>query len=497
VFKTPAEKMRRWRRDPVFYVRDRFGVEPDAWQADALMAVGAGDIIRFRLALKACAGPGKTAVLAWIGWWFLTCFSEPNYHPKGAAISESWDNLKDNLWAEMQHWRLMDPFLTAQFEWTKKRIFHREYPDTWFISARSWKKTATPEEQGSALSGLHAKFVLILIDESGRIPVALMQRGEQALQAVPDDGFALMVQAGNPTSTDGMLYAACTEFADRWKVITITGDPDDPKRSPRINIDNARQLIKDWGRDNPWLMSYLLGQFPPSALNTLLGLEEVEAAMNRHYDEHEYNGMQKRLGIDVSRFGDDKTCIFPRQGLVAFNPVIMRNATGPQIAARVLRAKLKWGSEQEFFDGTGGYGASAVDAYQLAGQSPIEVIFSSAADERKRFYNKRAEIWWNMAEWVKKGGALPPIPELKKALTTTTYTLKEGRILIEPKEILKEREGYSPDEADALACTFAYADSPSEFDQDEHGRLIARPRSHGGTGLETGQTVHEHDSYAD
>lgn len=475
--------MRRWRTDPVYFVNDQFGVEPDLWQKDALGAVARADVDRFRLALKACAGPGKTAVLAWIGWWFLSCFAEPGYHPKGAALSESWDNLKDNLWAEMSHWQALSPFLTATFEWTKKRIFHKLHPNTWFLSARTWSKTATPEEQGRALSGLHAKYILILIDESGSIPIAVLQRGEQALSNCV---WGRVVQAGNPTTHDGMLYAACTSLAHLWHVITITGDPDDPKRSPRIPLDYAQEQISTWGRDNPWVMAYLLGLFPPAAINTLVGPDDVEKAFDRHYAEHEYAGSQKRLGIDVARFGDDKTVIFPRQGLVAFNPVIMRNANGPAIAARVLRAKMKWHSELEFFDATGGYGASAVDAYQQSGQTAIEVQFAGQANEEKRFYNKRAEMWWNMADWVKRGGALPTLPDLKRALTTTTYTLKNGKILIEPKELLKKRLGFSPDEADALACTFAYPEMPK-----------------GGLGLgdtpqatfEPSHTVHDHDTF--
>jgi hypothetical protein len=46
-----------------------------------------------RLAMKACKGPGKTAVEAWLAWNFLAT----REHPKVAAISVSGDNLSDNL----------------------------------------------------------------------------------------------------------------------------------------------------------------------------------------------------------------------------------------------------------------------------------------------------------------------------------------------------------------------------------------------------------------
>src|SRR5574338_1652203 len=106
-----------------------------------------------------------------------------------------------------------------------------------------------------------------------------------------------------------------------WHTIRITGYPDDHNRSPRIDIDWAREQIKLYGRDNPWVMAYILGKFPPSSINTLLGPDEVAESIGRHLTEDKYGFAQKRIGVDVSRFGDDRTIIFPRQGLSAFTPV--------------------------------------------------------------------------------------------------------------------------------------------------------------------------------
>jgi hypothetical protein len=49
--------------------------------------------------MQACAGPGKSAVLAWCGWWFLSVQGSRGEHPKGIALSITGDNLKANLWA--------------------------------------------------------------------------------------------------------------------------------------------------------------------------------------------------------------------------------------------------------------------------------------------------------------------------------------------------------------------------------------------------------------
>jgi hypothetical protein len=57
-------------------VRQVLRAEPDAWQGVFLRAYGNPELMR--LALKACKGPGKSTVLAWIGWHFLTCYLHPD-----------------------------------------------------------------------------------------------------------------------------------------------------------------------------------------------------------------------------------------------------------------------------------------------------------------------------------------------------------------------------------------------------------------------------------
>lgn len=451
--------IRRWREQPVTFVVDNFGVEPDAWQVDALNAFADPAILR--ISLQACAGPGKSAVLAWCAWNFLSCYGDIGEHPKGAATSITQTNLRDNLWAELSKWQSRSPYLSTMFQWTAERIFAKAHPETWFLSARTWPKTASQDEQGKTLSGLHSQFVLAEIDEAGAIPLTVGRAAEQALSTKPR--FAKILISGNPISLDGMLYAAAAQLRHQWHVIRITGDPDDVKRSPRVDLAWAREQIATYGRDNPWVKSYLLGEFPPSSINSLLGPDEVEQAMARHLRTDQYDWAQKRLGVDVARYGDDRTVIFPRQGLAAFRPTVMRHARNSavsvDIANRVMGARAKWGSELEFFDATGGWAAGAVDVMRANGLGPIDVQFAAPAMD-PRYANRRAEIWFAMAKWVQDGGALPPLPEMVAELTTPTYAFHKGKFLLEDKDQVKKRLGRSPDLADALALTFGLVEMP-------------------------------------
>lgn len=452
-----AAEIKKWGKSALYYVKTQFKVEPDAWQREALEALSSDDPKKQRISLQACAGPGKTALEAWCGWWFLSCKGEKGDHPKGAAVAVTSDNLKDNLWPEFSKWQTRSKFLMEAFQWTKERIFAKDHPETWFMSARSWSKNADPEEQGRTLSGLHSKYVLAMVDESGDIPISVLKAGEQALSNCK---WGKIIQAGNPTSMGGMLYDAATMLRDQWHIIRITGEPDDPNRSPRIDITWAREQIAKWGREDPWVMSYILGKFPPASWNQLLGPEEVQAAMTRHLKKGDYEFSQKRLGVDVARFGDDRTIIFPRQGLCAFQPAEMRNARGNDVAARLSIAKAKWGSEMEFVDDTGGYGAAVIDSAIQAGMNPIPINFSSKAID-PRYFNRRSEMWFNLQAWIRRGGVLPNRPGLLKELTAPTYTFKNGKFQLEEKDQIKSRLKFSPDEADALVLTFAIPDAPA------------------------------------
>ena len=432
-----------------------FRAIPDPWQVDVLRALG--DPAKKRIAMQACKGPGKTCLLAWSIWWFLLTQADRGTHPKGAATSITADNLADNLWPELAHWQGRSEVLKKAFEWSKLRIVNREHPETWFFSARSWPKSGDAQRQADTLAGLHADFVFFVLDESGGIPVSVLATAEAALSG---GRWSKIIQCGNPTHLEGALYHASVSHRDLWHVTEITGDPDDPKRSTRVDAKIAREQIDTYGRTNPWVLVNIFGRFPPASLNTLLGPDEVRDAMRRHLPEDVYSWSQRRLGVDVARFGDDSTVLFPRQGLASFLPVEMRGARTTEIAARILEARRKWNTEVVLIDDTGHWGHGVIDNLIVAGQSVIPIQFHAPALD-PRYRNRRAEMWFGLADWVKRGGALPDVPGLVGELTTPQYTFSGGKIMLEDKDQIKARLGRSPDFADALACTFAIPDQPA------------------------------------
>jgi len=455
-----VEQIAAWIGDPVKFVRDNFKVEPDAWQKKSLRKlVSTGDGFKMFMALRACAGPGKSAVMAWAIWWFMALMADevdglPDF-PNAYCMSITRDNLRDNLWKELHRWHDVSEFIKSQFDMNSDRAYHVDHPDTWFISARSFSQSATAEEMGEALSGLHANRCAVFLDESGGMPAEILKRAKQAMTTAKK--YGLIMQAGNPSSREGCLFEA--ENDKTWTKIRITGDPEDPDRSPRIDLQGAKDAIDKYGRDDAWVRVYILGEFPLASLTGLLSEVQVRAALDKQIHPSQWTWSDKRIGIDVARFGDDRTVFFPRQGRVAFPCKVLRKQDGPTIARLARASKERFGAEMLTIDDTGGWAGSVLDFAKIDGLDIIPVNKSEQADDPDRFVNKRAECYWRAAEWVKAGGALPPDPDLVKEATAAQYTITRNRIQIESKDQIKKRIRVSPDKWDAFCLTFARAEA--------------------------------------
>lgn len=452
-------KLMQWRGSVVAFARECLQFEPDDWQLEYMEAIAAG-LARStppakrkrRFALKACVGPGKSAALAIVVWWFMA--TRPD--AKGAATSITGDNLDANLWAELAKWQDKSELLKAAFEWTATQIRSRERPATWFIDARKWTNSADKNALGNTLAGLHADNVIFVIDEAGGVPmeVAAAAEGGLANVSVEEGREALFLIAGNPTHLSGPLFAACTKDRERWHVQEITGDPDNPKRAKRISIEWAREMIASFGRDSDIVKVKVLGQFPSQSPDSLLGPEDVSTSMKRVHQERAWKHEVKILGVDVARHGDDRTVIALRQGPVVFKPRVLRELDTMQVAGQVAQVFDKHKPDALFID-QATFGMGVVDRLAQLGYPVVGIDFGGH-DYEPAYFNRRAGMWFRMAQWVKSIGALPEMPELHAELTTPKYSFeRDNKLKLEKKAEIKKRTGVSPDIADAIALTFA------------------------------------------
>jgi len=471
-----ASKLREWRERPITFVREVLRAEPDAWQAEVLEAFPTQN----RIAMTACKGPGKSAIEAWCGWNFL--LTRP--HPKVVCTSITGDNLRDGLWTEFAKWQQNSELLKRAFHWSAERIVAKDHPETWWASARQWSKGADPAQQAHTLAGIHADFVMFIVDEAGGVPDAVMAAAEAGLaNADPERGTeAKLLIGGNPTHLDGPLYRANTRERKLWFIVKINSIPGHPKRTPRVSEKWAQEQIDKYGWDSPFVLVNVRGEFPPAQSNALLGVDDATEAAARVIPEVEFADEVRVLGVDVARFGDDETVLFPRQGRAAMRPKVFRNIDTMATAGQVAMVLERWKPDGTFIDVTG-IGAGVVDRLLQLGFPVIGVDFGGKPLNGK-FANRRAEMWFTMADWVKGGGCIPDDPTLIGELPAPTYHFTpDGRLALEKKEDMKKRGLQSPNRADALALTFAAPVAHRGF----RGQVLQ--------GLSGPRVLHDYDPY--
>lgn len=185
----------------------------------------------------------------------------------------------------------------------------------------------------------------------------------------------------------------------------------------------------------------------------------VDEAMAKGPADVEPNGPIK-LGLDVARFGDDKSVLVARQGRVVLWLREWQGLSTMDLAARVKHeiSAMPKRPAQVAVDVIG-IGAGVVDRLQeFYADSTIEIVGINSSERVSDGinYNLRAQMWDEMLGWLKdKPASLPNEPDLKTQLCALRYNFRNGLRLLEAKDEAKKRGIKSPDKADALALTFA------------------------------------------
>jgi hypothetical protein len=207
--------------------------------------------------------------------------------------------------------------------------------------------------------------------------------------------------------------------------------------------------------------------FAASVEDALIPIELAYQSKDVHIKDDEYKFAAKIMGVDVARFGDDKSSIAYRQGLASWEPEEYMGIDNMELASQVHTHILRWKPDAVFIDA--GQGQGVIDRLrQLGHDMIIEVPFGGKPGNPK-FVNKRSEMWYNIREWMQDGGAIVNNTELLSDLTAPTYDFDTaGRIQLEKKKDMKKRLQRSPDLGDAFALTFAHPVEPRDMSFEQY-----------------------------
>lgn len=304
-----------------------------------------------------------------------------------------------------------------------------------------------------ALRGMY--FDGVVIDEVAQIKPTLW--GEVIRPALADrKGWAAFIGTPKGINLFSQIY-------DQALNLMSKGDPDWSAMLYSVeqtHVIDEKELaaLKVEMSENEFRQEFLC-DFSAAQDNGLIPIDDIRAAANKFYRKSEYMGAPLIYGIDVARFGSDASVIFKRRGLVAFEPIVIRKFDNMALADRIAVEMAKEKPEAVFIDS--GAGQGVIDRLRQMRFDVVEVPFGAQAIDKEQFANRRMEMWWHMAQWIKQGGAIPPDPVLQGDLGAPTYGYTpKGPKILEAKDKLKERIGRSPDLADALALTFAAPVAP-------------------------------------
>jgi phage terminase large subunit len=431
----------RYRYDPVGFVVNLFGVQPDPWQAEVLEDVFVHG--KRQISIRSGHGVGKSCLLAWIA--VIACCVFPA--AKVIQTAPSGPQLWDALFAETKSWfkQLPEPFV-SMFDIQSERVEHKGAPEEIFVSARTSRA-----EKPEAMQGVHAErgIVILMADEASGIPEPVFEAGSGSMSGKN----CVTILTGNPTRTSGFFFDTHHALAHIWKTLHVNC----------VNVARvAREYIEEqkvrFGEDSNAYRVRVLGEFPRQDDDVLISLERVQAAIER--DVVVGDAVPVVWGLDVARFGNDSSALCKRKGRIVLEPV--KSWKGLDLMQTVGRLQFEYDAAPQeekpgaIYVDSIGLGSGVVDRGRELGLPVIGVNVSESPSMKGQFVNLRAELWCFGRDWLNALDCkLPNDPRLTGELTVPRYKFQGSKLAIESKDDMKKRGLKSPDHAEAFILTFA------------------------------------------
>jgi len=397
-----------------------------------------------RVAVRSCNGSGKTYIAAHVVLWWLMCF--PDALVITTAPTEH--QVRDVLWREIRRaYRGHESLIEGKLLRTSLELGDKHYAQG--------LSTDLPER----FQGFHEGHILFVVDEASGVREGIFE----AIEGSMTSADAKMLLLGNPTSLAGTFYEAFHRRRELWHTIHISAFDTPNVKAGEVLMPTlvtpkwVEEAKVNWGEDSPMYQVRVLGEFPSEAEDTLISLKLIEAAAEEDAIELPPEDAPAEMGVDVARFGSDRTVICVRRG----ERVIEMEALGRQdlmeTAGRVRAAMTRHGPKVVRVDGIG-LGAGVVDRLREQGCSQVKgVNVAARANRPEHFANLRAELYDGLRERFQDGRIrIPADPDLIGELAAVRYSFtSSGQVRLEGKDDMRSRGLRSPDKADALMLAFA------------------------------------------
>lgn len=473
----PADKIKasylHWRAYPLSWVYDKFpGVKlstQQVWYFEEL-----GKLIRAKIkafefpgtltreeqeyaakigvAIDAGQGVGKDFIAALTVIYFVDVFP----YSKTTATGVTGKHLRNVLWSEIAKvMRLAvstDPkdhraptVIESVITWQTEKVFHNGAKNKgaeWFAEAVTINPHSTEDEQAKTLYGRHADYQLIVIDEAYSVPEPVFGPLEGTLTG--KCCIALMI--ANPTKASGYAYDAQHKNAHLW----ITGRWN-AEESELVTPEHLAKMAK-YPRDSNTYRVKVLGLPPIATDGGEIPYDKIMAAVNREFD---VDDSEPVIGsLDPGGGGDDSVITMKHGPMVQ---QFKKKTHDPDILSDWAFELYDDNDAAVMFVDNIGMGWALPKMLANRGVNARKADARSTADSEDKFFNKRAEMYWLMCQdFISDSISIPDDEDLINCLGAITFEKIGAKYKMpEKKEMKKKLKGFSPDESDSLALTYA------------------------------------------
>lgn len=446
------------RADPAGWVQRTLGAFLWSKQIEILEAMRDHQ----RVAVPACHGPGKS----WTAARGIAHFISTSAPGEAMALTTAptGPQVTAILWKEigLAHSAGRLPGRVNKSQW------YMPLPEGGEVLAGFGRKPADHNTAG--FQGIHAPRLLVALDEADGILPHFWEAVESMITG-EDSHVVAFGNPDDPSSYFSKILDPTKPESDGWHVIRIsafdlpcyTGEYVPPEVE---TVLTTKEWVEDkrrrWGEGNPLWSSKVLAIHPKNVTDAVVPWSRITIAKSNaeaildDNDDHV-------LGVDVGGGGDD-TVVCERTGWRAGGMWVESTPEPEDVSALVIRCIVETGASKVQVDSGGiGWGVCGLLREARArGEHAAEIVpvnaGSSATHEAKpgepSLANMRSQLWWwareHVADWDLSGVDDDTIAEL----VAVRWSVKSGRIVVEPKDDLRKRLGHSPDRADALLLCF-------------------------------------------
>lgn len=399
-------------------------------------------------AVPSCHGPGKSFTASSIAAWWI------DVHPPGEAFvittAPTDSQVKGILWKEIRRRHKeagMNGRITLEAHWYQGS--RMEFEELIGVGRK-------PQDYNAeAFQGIHAKYVLIIVDEACGVTKPLFD----ALETLMTNDHARFLAIGNPDDPASHFETICRPGSG-YNVIRIAAHDTPNFTGEFVPKDVAEVLVtplwvqerrQKWGVTSPLYIAKVLAQFPEISTDTL-----ITPGMIRRAQEKQLPGIgMGQYGWDIARLGGDETVGYRnRDGKVRL--VYSAHMQTTDITANAIHMFLNQHGANDVPANLDviGLGAGVFDELRARDLNVVPINVAEPAFDDKRFANKRAEYYWHLRELLERDeiDIDPNDEDLAAQLSSIKWNLtrKKAQIYLESKDDARRRGLPSPDRADGM-----------------------------------------------